>query len=78
MRSACSNRKFSGSFQAEPDHNKQKIMRAFNESLIVQQAIPGNKEKVFINGIIKLQSSKTKTKNTLCTNGDKASMKVVF
>lgn len=51
-------------------------MRAFNEALIVQQAIP--EKKAFINGIIKLQSSKTKTKNMLCTNGNKASIKVVF
>lgn len=57
---------------------KKNIMRAFNEALIVQQAIPGRNSKttnVLINGIMKLQSSKTKTKNT---NGNKTSLKVLF
>lgn len=53
-------------------------MRAFNKALIVQQAIPGRNSKtlnVLINGIMKLQSRKTKIKNT---NGKKASLKVLF
>lgn len=46
QRSVCSNRKFSGLLEAELDHNKKKIkiMRDFNEALIVQQAIAGRKE----------------------------------